>query len=97
MSELAGSRSDPGSTPPPAVPRRERVLVALSGGPGSEHVLRRGARRTAREAAELHVVVVTGRDHPAEPPERLARLRALTDQLEGTSHGVVADDPAAAQ
>jgi two-component system sensor histidine kinase KdpD len=74
----------------------ERLLVAVSGGAGSEHLLRRGARLASRAGAELHVVQVSVRGRPSHPPDRLARLRELTDQLSGTSHSVVAEDPATA-
>lgn len=75
---------------------RERLLVAVSGGPESEHLVRRGAGRARHTGAELHVVQVAARGRPAQPPDRLAGLRELTDQLDGTTHSVVADDPAAA-
>ncbi len=75
---------------------RQRLVVAVGGGPGSDHLLRRGARLAARAGAELHVVQVAARGRPAQPPDRLARLRELTDQLDGTLHTVVADDPASA-
>ena len=75
---------------------RQRLLVAVSGGSGSEQLLRRGARLAARADAELHVVHVAAGGGEAQPPDQLARLRELTDQLDGTLHRVVADDPATA-
>ena len=76
---------------------RERVLVALSGGPEGEVLLRRGARIAARGAGgELHAVHVSGRGSPTESPEHLARLRSLTEELGGTHHTVLDDDPAEA-
>ena len=76
---------------------RERVLVALSGGPEGEVLLRRGARIAARGAGgELHAVHVSGRGGPTASPEDLARLRSLTEELGGTHHTVLDDDPAEA-
>lgn len=76
---------------------RERVLVALSGGPEGEVLLRRGARIAARGAGgELHAVHVSGRGGPTASPEDLARLRSLTEELGGTHHTVLDDNPAEA-
>lgn len=76
---------------------RERVLVALTGGPESDVLLRRGARIAARGAGgELHAVYVADEAGPAAPPHELARLRVLTEELGGTHHTLVADDPAEA-
>ncbi len=73
---------------------RERVLVALGGGPEGEVLLRRGARIAARGAGgELHAVHVSGRGAPTASPEDLARLRSLTEELGGTHHTVLDDDP----
>jgi two-component system sensor histidine kinase KdpD len=75
---------------------RERVLVALTGGPESEVLLRRGARIAGRGAGgELHAVSVAGGDRTA-PVDELGRLRLLTEELGGRFHAVVADDPAEA-
>jgi two-component system, OmpR family, sensor histidine kinase KdpD len=76
---------------------RERVVVALTGGPEGEALLRRGARIAARGAGgELHAVYVAGKDQPAPPPDQLARLRVLTEELGGQPHTVMAGDPAEA-
>lgn len=74
---------------------RERVLVALTGGPEAEVLLRRGARIAARGAGgELHAVHVAGRGTPSANPDDLARLRVLTEELGGTHHTVLSDDVA---
>ncbi|MFB4319292.1 DUF4118 domain-containing protein [Actinomadura sp. 21ATH] len=72
---------------------RERVVVALTGGPESETLVRRAARIAARAAdrrgADLlavHVVPPGGRS--GVPPE----LRAAVEGLGGTYHEVVGDD-----
>ncbi|HEU4515464.1 MAG TPA: DUF4118 domain-containing protein [Nocardioidaceae bacterium] len=74
---------------------RERVLVALTGGPEGELLLRRGARIASRGAGgELHAVHVSGRGSTSVGPDELARLRVLTEELGGTHHTVLADDVA---
>ncbi|WP_313812832.1 ATP-binding protein [Glutamicibacter sp.] len=73
---------------------RERVVVALPGGPEGETLLRRGARVAARSAGgELFAVHVTGQDG-LEPlnPAALAQQRALVQKLGGTFHQIVGDD-----
>lgn len=73
---------------------RERVVVALTGGPEGETLLRRGARIAARSSGgELVAVHVTGQDglrtsHPAA----LTRQRALVEELGGSYHQVVGSD-----
>jgi two-component system sensor histidine kinase KdpD len=73
---------------------RERVVVALTGGPEGETLLRRGARIAARSSGgELLAVHVTAQDGLREAvPGVLARQRALVEQLGGTYHQVVGDD-----
>lgn len=74
---------------------RERVVVALTGGPEGEPLLRRGARIASRGAGgELHAVVVVSKRRASASPAELAQLRALTEELGGTHHRVVADDAA---
>ncbi|MEN0085251.1 MAG: ATP-binding protein [Leifsonia sp.] len=73
---------------------RERVVVALTGGPEGETLLRRGARIAARSAGgDLLAVHVTSQDGLRDAaPGILARQRALAEQLGGTYHQVVGDD-----
>ncbi|MCJ1712758.1 ATP-binding protein [Microbacterium sp. M1A1_1b] len=73
---------------------RERVLVALTGGPEGETLLRRGARIAARSSGgELAAVHVTTNDGLRERhPGALGKQRALLEQLGGTYHQVVGDD-----
>lgn len=73
---------------------RERVVVALTGGPEGETLLRRGARIAARSAGgellAVHVSAQTGlRD---TDPGALASQAALAEQLGGTYHQVVGED-----
>nr|WP_249409124.1 ATP-binding protein [Frigoribacterium sp. CFBP 8751] len=73
---------------------RERVVVALTGGPEGETLIRRGARIAARssggELVTVHVIAQDGlRDaHPGA----LSAQRALTEKLGGTYHQVVGGD-----
>ena len=72
---------------------RERVVVALTGGPESDVLLRRGARIAARGAGgELHAVYVESPRGPGPGPEQMVPLRLLTEELGGQNHTVVAQD-----
>jgi two-component system sensor histidine kinase KdpD len=79
-------------------PTRERVVVALSGGPEGENLLRRGCRIISRLAGgELIAVYVTRTDGLATAPlGQVAELRRLTDELGGEFHTVTGDDAAEA-
>lgn len=79
-------------------PARERLVVAVSGGPETETLVRRGVRVASRPAGgELLVVHVTRGDGLAGAgPEALARHRVFTESLGGTWHNVVGDDVATA-
>lgn len=73
---------------------RERVVVALTGGPEGETLIRRGARIAARSAGgQLLVVHVSSQDglSPAHPGA-LAAQRSLVEKLGGSYHQVVGDD-----
>ncbi|KFI73037.1 osmosensitive K+ channel histidine kinase [Bifidobacterium minimum] len=73
---------------------RERVVVALSGGPEGEALLRRGARVAARSGGgELLAVHVTSSDGLRSGQVRLlTQQRALVEKLGGTFHQVVGED-----
>ena len=73
---------------------RERVVVALTGGPEGETLLRRGSRIAARSSGgELIAVHVTNQDGLRTPSHTaLAKQRALIEQLGGTFHQVVGSD-----
>ncbi|MFF3036652.1 DUF4118 domain-containing protein [Arthrobacter citreus] len=73
---------------------RERVVVALTGGPEGQTLLRRGARIAARSAGgELLAVHVTNPDGLREShPGELAVQRALVEKLGGSFHQVVGVD-----
>jgi two-component system sensor histidine kinase KdpD len=73
---------------------RERVVVALTGGPEGETLIRRGARIAARSAGgQLIAVHITSQDGLRDShPGALATQRALTEKLGGSYHQVVGDD-----
>ena len=72
---------------------RERVVVALTGGPEGETLLRRGARIAARSSGgQLFAVHVTATDGLAgADPSVLETQRALATTLGGTYHQVVGE------
>jgi two-component system sensor histidine kinase KdpD len=73
---------------------RERVVVALTGGPEGNTLIRRAARITARtKGADLLAVHVSRNDGLAgADPALLARQRALAESLGGTYHQVVGEN-----
>jgi two-component system sensor histidine kinase KdpD len=77
---------------------RTRIVVALTGGPEGETLLRRGAlisgRTSGRALVAVHVVRGDGTIGAA--PDDVARLRQLTEDLGGSFHTVVGEDVAAA-
>ncbi|WP_411700027.1 ATP-binding protein [Conyzicola sp.] len=72
---------------------RERVVVALTGGPEGETLLRRGARIAARSSGgQLLAVHVTPTDGLAEiNPGVLSAQRQLVETLGGSYHQVVGE------
>jgi two-component system sensor histidine kinase KdpD len=73
---------------------RERVVVALTGGPEGDTLIRRAARIADRaKGSDLFAVHVTvGDGLTGASPANLARQRALVESLGGTYHQVVGDD-----
>ncbi|MEV5894958.1 sensor histidine kinase [Nonomuraea fuscirosea] len=73
---------------------RERVVVALTGGPEGATLVRRAARIAARtKGADLLAVHVTSADGLAGgDPADLARQRSLVESMGGSYHQVVGDD-----
>jgi two-component system sensor histidine kinase KdpD len=75
---------------------RERVVVAMSGAPGGDALIRRASRMAQRAKGELLGVHVRAHDGLAGPPSSLlAEHRALLDELGGRFHETVAADPTA--
>lgn len=77
---------------------RERIVVAVTGGLESMTLMRRAARiATRRAGGEWRALYVSRHDGLSGiPPDRLAALRAKSEELGGTFHTVVDDDPAKA-
>ncbi|MEU4544692.1 sensor histidine kinase KdpD [Nonomuraea dietziae] len=73
---------------------RERVVVALTGGPEGDTLVRRAARIAARTmGADLLAVHVTRADGlSGGDPANLSHQRTLVESLGGTYHQVVGDD-----
>jgi two-component system, OmpR family, sensor histidine kinase KdpD len=72
---------------------RERVVVALTGGPEGDTLVRRAARIAARNSSDLLAVHVTSPDGlTGADPGTLARQRALVESLGGTYHQILGDD-----
>jgi two-component system sensor histidine kinase KdpD len=72
---------------------RERVLVALTGSPDGERLIRRAARIAQRTKGELVAVHVIPQDGLAAPAaELLQRQRELVALLGGSYHEVVGED-----
>jgi two-component system sensor histidine kinase KdpD len=75
---------------------RERVVVALTGGPEGDTLIRRAARVAARSlGGDLLAVHVTQSDGlTGANPARLADQRRLVETLGGTYHQIIGDDVA---
>ncbi|MFI9415222.1 ATP-binding protein [Nocardia gamkensis] len=72
---------------------RERVVVAVTGGPESETIVRRASRIATKSSADLVVVhVVRGDGLAGVSTERLARLSELAASLDASLHTVTGDD-----
>jgi two-component system, OmpR family, sensor histidine kinase KdpD len=73
---------------------RERIVVALTGGPEGDTLIRRAARVAARSSGgDLLAVHVTKSDGlTGANPGNLARQRQLVESLGGTYHQVVGDE-----
>jgi two-component system sensor histidine kinase KdpD len=74
---------------------RERVVVALTGGPEGDTLIHRAARIAVRSGhGDLLAVHVARSDglSDAASPETLSRQRALVESMGGTFHNVVGDD-----
>jgi two-component system, OmpR family, sensor histidine kinase KdpD len=75
----------------------ERIMVGVTGGPGSGPLLRRAARIASRVRAELDVLHVSPGDTGRAGDQRsVKRLRDLTADLDARWHDVQDDDPARA-
>ncbi|GFG55576.1 histidine kinase [Mycolicibacterium agri] len=72
---------------------RERVVVAVTGGPESETLVRRAFRIASKSSAELMVVhVVRGDGLSGVSAPQMDKVRELATSLGATVHTVVGDD-----
>ncbi|MCT2584762.1 sensor histidine kinase [Actinophytocola gossypii] len=72
---------------------RERVVVAVTGGPETETLVRRASRIAARAGAELLVLhVLRGDGLTGVSPGAVSGMRRLAADLGATFHTVVGDD-----
>jgi two-component system sensor histidine kinase KdpD len=72
---------------------RERVVVAVTGGPESETLVRRASRIASKSSAELMVVhVVRGDGLSGVSAPQMGKVRDLATSLGATVHTVVGDD-----
>src|SRR5436305_1514076 len=76
---------------------RERVVVALTGAPGGEALIRRAARMDARATAHLVGVHIEAEDGLRAPPtDLLTQHRELLEEFGGTYHELRSSDVAGA-
>ncbi|QTJ70647.1 sensor histidine kinase KdpD (plasmid) [Rhodococcus sp. ZPP] len=72
---------------------RERVIVAVTGGPESETLVRRASRIASRSSAELVVVhVVRGDGLAGVSASEMGKVRTLAASIGASLHSVVGDD-----
>lgn len=72
---------------------RERVIVAVTGGPESEMLIRRARRIASRAGAELLVLhALRGDGLISTAPQTVAELRRLAADVGASFHTVVGDD-----
>ncbi|WP_371830413.1 sensor histidine kinase [Antrihabitans cavernicola] len=72
---------------------RERVVVAVTGGPESETLVRRASRIASKSSAELIVVhVVRGDGLAGVSAPQMGKVRELATSLGASLHSIVGDD-----
>jgi two-component system sensor histidine kinase KdpD len=75
----------------------ERILVGVTGAPGTDAIVRRAARMSTRIKGELHVLhIVSSEGSRRSQDKQLELLRQLTTDVGAHWHEVHADDPAQA-
>jgi two-component system sensor histidine kinase KdpD len=75
----------------------ERIMVAITAAPGTDAVIRRAARLSARMKGDLHAVhVSSGENARPHDAANLDSLRRLADDLGARWHDITRDDPARA-
>ncbi|MDJ0394219.1 sensor histidine kinase KdpD [Rhodococcus sp. G-MC3] len=72
---------------------RERVVVAVTGGPESETLLRRASRIASKSSAELMVLhIIRGDGLSGVSAPQMGKVRILATNLGASMHSVVGDD-----
>ncbi len=75
----------------------ERIMVAITAAHGTDAVIRRAARLSARMKGDLHCVHVVGAEQSRHrDADALVALRKLADDLGAQWHEITRDDPARA-
>jgi two-component system sensor histidine kinase KdpD len=75
----------------------ERIMVAITAAHGTDAVIRRAARLSARMKGDLHCVHVVGAEQSRQrDADALVALRKLADDLGADWHEIIRDDPARA-
>ena len=75
----------------------ERILVGVTGAPGTDAIVRRASRMASRIKAELHVLhIVAGEGSRRSQDKQLELLRQLTTDVGAHWNEIHADDPAQA-
>jgi two-component system, OmpR family, sensor histidine kinase KdpD len=75
----------------------ERILVGVTGAPGTDAIVRRASRMASRIKAELHVLhIVSSEGSRRSQDEQLDLLRQLTTDVGAHWNEIQADDPAQA-
>jgi two-component system, OmpR family, sensor histidine kinase KdpD len=75
----------------------ERIMVAITAAHGTDAVMRRAARLSARMKGDLHAVHVVGAEQSRQrDADSLVALRKLADDLGADWHEMIRDDPARA-
>jgi two-component system sensor histidine kinase KdpD len=73
----------------------ERILVAVTGAPGTDAIVRRASRMASRIKGELHVLHIASSEGSRRSQEKqLELLRQLTTDVGAHWHEAHADDPA---
>jgi len=75
----------------------ERILVGVTGAPGTDTIVRRASRMAARIKGELHVLhIISGESANSANDKQLALLQQLTTDVGAHWNEARADDPAQA-
>ncbi len=72
----------------------ERIMVGVTGAPGTEAIVRRAARLASRIKADLHIVHVANGDATPRSEEAMTKVRELAEAVGAQWHQVQADRPA---